>query len=55
MPDFSHLIGTVVDAAKSDNDMLSLIKQAHWIVKVVMGLLTFMFLVGVYIIIYKTL
>jgi biopolymer transport protein TolQ len=55
MPDFSILVGTVVDAAKADNDILSLIEQAHWIVKVVMGLLTAMFLVGVYIIIYKTL
>lgn len=55
MPDFSHLIGTVVDAAKSETDIMSLIKHAHWIVKVVMALLTVMFLVGVYIIIYKTL
>ncbi len=54
MPDLSQLIGVAVDAAKSDNDMLSLIKQAHWIVKATMGLLTVMFLVGVYIIIYKT-
>ncbi len=42
-------------AAKSDTDIVALISQAHWIVKVVMGLLTLMFLVGVYIIIYKTL
>ena len=35
--------------------MVSLIKQAHWIVKITMALLTGMFLVGVYIIIYKTL
>ena len=55
MPDFSHLIGTAVDAAKGETDMLALIAHAHWIVKVVMGILTFMFLVGVYIIIYKTL
>ena len=55
MPDFSHLIGTVVDAAESSTDIVSLIKHAHWIVKVVMALLTGMFLVGVYIIIYKTL
>ena len=55
MPDFSHLVGTVVGAAKTDTDILSLIKHAHWIVKVVMGLLTVMFLGGVYIIFYKTL
>ena len=54
MPDLSQLIGVAVDAAKSDNDILSLIKQAHWIVKVTMALLIVMFLVGVYIIIYKT-
>jgi biopolymer transport protein TolQ len=55
MPALSHLIGTAVDATKGSTDMLSLIAHAHWIVKVVMGILTFMFLVGVYIIIYKTL
>jgi biopolymer transport protein TolQ len=55
MPDFSNLVGAVVDAATSETDILSLIKQAHWIVKVVMALLAVMFLVGVYIIIYKTL
>ena len=48
------MIGTVVSAAGGDTDILSLIQQAHWIVKVVMGLLTAMFLVGVYIIIYKS-
>jgi biopolymer transport protein TolQ len=55
MPDFSNLVGVVVDAAKPDNDLLSLIKEAHWIVKITMGLLTAMFLFGVYIIIYKIL
>ena len=54
MPDISKLVGLAVDAAGS-TDMVSLIKQAHWIVKVTMALLTGMFLVGVYIIIYKTL
>jgi biopolymer transport protein TolQ len=54
MPDISKLVGLAVDAAGS-TDMVSLIKQAHWIVKVTMALLTGMFLVGVYIIIYKAL
>ncbi len=54
MPDISKIVGLAVDAAGS-TDMVSLIKQAHWIVKVTMALLTGMFLVGVYIIIYKTL
>ncbi len=54
MPDISKLVGLAVDAAGS-TDMVSLIKQAHWIVKLTMALLTGMFLVGVYIIIYKTL
>ena len=55
MPDFSQLIGPVVDAAKSETDILTLIKHAHWIVKIVMVMLTLMFLFGVYIIIYKSL
>ncbi|HVV86078.1 MAG TPA: protein TolQ [Kofleriaceae bacterium] len=55
MPDFSQLVGAVVGAAKGNTDLLTTIAHAHWIVKVVMGLLTAMFLVGVYIIIYKTL
>mgnify|MGYP000906279009 CR=1 FL=1 len=42
MPDFSHLVGTVVDAAKGSTDIVSLIKHAHWIVKIVMALLTVM-------------
>jgi biopolymer transport protein TolQ len=54
MPALSKLIGVALDAA-GQTDMVSLIKQAHWIVKATMGLLTAMFLVGVYIIIYKTL
>lgn len=54
MPDISKLVGLAVDAAGS-TDMVSLIKQAHWIVKLTMALLTGMFLIGVYIIIYKTL
>jgi biopolymer transport protein TolQ len=54
MPDISKLVGLALDAAGS-TDMVSLIKQAHWIVKLTMALLTGMFLVGVYIIIYKTL
>ena len=54
MPELSKLVGVALDAGGS-TDMLSLIKQAHWIVKVTMALLTAMFLVGVYIIIYKTL
>ena len=54
MTDISKLVGVALDAGGS-TDMLSLIKQAHWIVKVTMALLTAMFLIGVYIIIYKTL
>jgi biopolymer transport protein TolQ len=54
MPELSKLVGVALDAGGS-TDMLSLIKQAHWIVKVTMALLTAMFLIGVYIIIYKTL
>ena len=54
MPELSKIVGLAVDAAGS-TDMVSLIKQAHWIVKITMALLTGMFLVGVYIIIYKTL
>ena len=54
MPELSNLLGVALDAG-GNTDMLSLIKQAHWIVKVVMGLLTAMFLIGVYIIIFKTL
>ena len=54
MPELSKLVGVALDAAGS-TDMVSLIKQAHWIVKVTMALLTAMFLIGVYIIIYKTL
>ncbi len=55
MPDISNLVGALVDAAKNESDILSLIEQAHWIVKLTMALLTVMFLVGVYIIIFKTL
>jgi biopolymer transport protein TolQ len=54
MPELSKLLGVALDAA-GNTDMLSLIKQAHWIVKLVMALLTLMFLIGVYIIIYKAL
>jgi biopolymer transport protein ExbB/TolQ len=54
MPELSKLVGVALDAGGS-TDMVSLIKQAHWIVKVTMALLTAMFLIGVYIIIYKTL
>jgi biopolymer transport protein TolQ len=55
MPDFSHLVVTAVGAAKGSTDLLTTIAHAHWIVKIVMGLLSVMFLVGVYIIIYKSL
>jgi len=54
MPELSKLVGVALDAA-SNTDMLSLIKQAHWIVKLVMAILTAMFLIGVYIIIFKAL
>jgi biopolymer transport protein TolQ len=54
MPELSNLVGVALDAA-GNTDMISLIKQAHPIVKVVMAMLTGMFLIGVYIIIYKAL
>jgi biopolymer transport protein TolQ len=54
MPELSKLVGVALDAA-GNTDMLSLIKQAHWIVKLVMALLTAMFLIGVYVIIFKAL
>jgi biopolymer transport protein TolQ len=54
MPELSKLVGVALDAA-GNTDMLSLIKQAHIIVKIVMAILTAMFLIGVYIIIFKTL
>jgi hypothetical protein len=37
MPALSNLIGVALDAA-GQTDMVSLIKQAHWIVKATMGL-----------------
>ena len=54
MPELSNLVGVALDAA-NNTDLVSLIKEAHLIVKIVMGVLTAMFLIGVYIIIYKTL
>jgi biopolymer transport protein TolQ len=60
MPDLSTMdqsiyrdIWGAIGAEGGGMDILSLIKQAHWVVKGVMGLLAVMFLVGVYIIIYK--
>jgi biopolymer transport protein TolQ len=52
MPELSSL---AVGAGEAPGDIWSLFIQAHWIVKGVMGLLLGMFLIGVYIIIYKTL
>jgi biopolymer transport protein TolQ len=49
------MVGTVVDAAGRNTDILSLIAHAHPIVQFVMAMLAVMFLIGVYIIIYKTL
>jgi biopolymer transport protein TolQ len=43
----------VLGAAKPKTDLVSLIAQAHWVVKGVMGLLAVMFLIGCYIIVYK--
>ena len=53
MPGFSSLVA-VADAAPDDNsDLFSLFLQAHWIVKGVMILLALMFVIGLYIILYK--
>ncbi len=49
------MVGTVVGAGGGSTDILSLIAQAHPIVQVVMAMLAVMFLIGVYIIIYKSL
>ena len=54
MPELSKLVGVTLAAAEN-TDMLSLITKAHIIVKIVMAILTLMFLIGVYIIIFKTL
>lgn len=54
MPELSSAIGAAVGAAKGETDIVSLIQHAHWIVKLVMVVLAAQFLVGVYIIIYKT-
>jgi len=54
MPELSSFLGVAVGAAKSDQDILSLILNAHWIVKIVMLVLAGQFLFGLYIIIYKT-
>lgn len=45
----------LVTVGAKDGDLVSLFKQAHWIVQGVMVLLALMFLVCVYIIIYKSL
>jgi len=57
MPDLSSILVTVGagEQPASKNDLVSLFTGAHWIVQLVMGILAVMFLVGVYIIIYKTL
>lgn len=52
MPDLSTILDTV---GAQKGDLVSLFKQAHWLVKGVMVLLALMFLTGVYIIIYKAL
>src|SRR5262245_31808395 len=54
MPELSNLVGVALDAG-NNTDIVSLIKEAHIIVKLVMALLAAMFLIGVYIIIFKTL
>ena len=51
MPELSSAAATVGAVSL---DITHLFEQAHWIVKVVMILLTIMFVVGVYIIIFKT-
>jgi len=55
MPELSTVVGVAVGAAEADTDILSLIQNAHWIVQIVMSVLTAQFLFGLYIIIYKTL
>jgi biopolymer transport protein TolQ len=55
MPGFSSTIANVAVGVGEPTDLLSLFGQAHWIVKSVMVLLAFMLLVGVYIIVYKSL
>ncbi|MEJ7598969.1 MAG: protein TolQ [Kofleriaceae bacterium] len=52
MPELSRAAATVGEVSL---DITHLFEQAHWIVKVVMLVLTIMFVVGVYIIIFKTL
>ena len=54
MPELSNFLGAAVGAAKGDTDLLSLIAEAHWIVKLVMVILAGQFLFGLYIIFYKT-
>ncbi len=54
MPDLSSILDTV-GAGDGQTDLLALVKNAHWMVKAVMAVLVVMFLVGVYIIIYKRL
>ncbi|MCA9677567.1 MAG: protein TolQ [Myxococcales bacterium] len=55
MPDLSSILETVGAGGARGTDVASLIQHAHWVVKGVMGLLAAMFLIGVYIIIYKAL
>lgn len=56
MPDLSTILVTVgAGEEPAKNDLVSLFTGAHWIVQTVMGILAVMFLVGVYIIIYKNL
>src|SRR5687767_6490893 len=49
------MIGSMPGALGASLDITKLFEQAHWIVKSVMVLLAIMFVVGLYIIIYKTL
>ncbi len=56
MPDLSTiLVAGAAEEPTGETDLISLVTGAHWVVLLVMAILAVMFLVGVYIIIYKTL
>ena len=53
MPDLSTILDVIGAPVAGEKDMIALFEQAHWVVKGVMVLLAVMFLICVYIIIYK--
>jgi biopolymer transport protein TolQ len=55
MPGLSLVAALGVGDPEASFDLLSLFEKAHWVVKSVMVLLAVMLLVGIYIIVYKTL